>query len=103
MRVYNDRGQLLAGAHVSDNFPSGVVRIFEGAWYSPLDETIGAIDTYGDPNTLTMDVGTSSLSQAPSANTCQVEIEKFVGVAPAPNGFTGPTVVDIEGQPTTEM
>lgn len=103
VRVYNDRGQLLAGANVNDNFPKGVVRIFEGAWYSPLDETIGSIDTYGDPNTLTMDVGTSDLSQAPSANTCQVEIEKFVGVAPEPTGFTGPILVDIEGNETIEF
>lgn len=103
VRVFNDRGQLLAGANVNNNFPEGVVRIFEGAWYSPLDETIGSIDTYGDPNTLTMDVGTSSLSQAPSANTCLVEIEKFVGVAPAPTGFHGPTVVDIEGNETVEV
>ena len=29
VRVFNDRGQLLAGAHVSDNFPAGVVRIQE--------------------------------------------------------------------------
>lgn len=103
VRVYNDRGQLLAGANVNPNFPPGVVRIFEGAWYSPLDESIGALDTYGDPNTLTIDIGTSSLSQAPSANTCQVEIEKFVGIAPKPTGFNGPKVVDFEGHETIEV
>lgn len=103
VKVYNERGSLLAGANVNDNFPQGVVRIFEGAWYSPLDETVHAIDTYGDPNTLTIDVGTSSLSQAPSPNTCLVEIEKYVGLAPAANGFTGPVVVDIHGQETVEV
>ncbi|STY60134.1 Trimethylamine-N-oxide reductase precursor [Mannheimia haemolytica] len=89
MRVFNDRGQAIVGAVLSDNFPTGVVRLQEGAWYSPLDESVGAIDTYGDPNTMTLDIGTSKLAQAVSANTCLVNIEKFIGNAPAPNGFNG--------------
>ncbi|AUI66045.1 MULTISPECIES: trimethylamine-N-oxide reductase TorA [Glaesserella] len=95
VRVFNDRGQAIAGAVLSDNFPTGVVRLQEGAWYSPLDEKIGSIDTYGDPNTMTLDIGSSSLAQAVSANTCLVNIEKFVGEAPQPNGFTGPIEVTI--------
>lgn len=90
VRVYNDRGQLLAGARVSDDYAPGVIRIQEGAWYGPVDETIGALDTYGDPNTLTQDIGTSRLAQATSANTCLVEIEKFIGKAPAVTAFGGP-------------
>ncbi len=89
VRVFNDRGQAIVGAVLSDNFPSGVVRLQEGAWYSPLDESVGAIDTYGDPNTMTLDIGSSKLAQAVSANTCLVNIEKFIGNAPAPNGFNG--------------
>ncbi|MDY2948244.1 trimethylamine-N-oxide reductase TorA [Mannheimia varigena] len=89
VRVFNDRGQAIVGAVLSDNFPTGVVRLQEGAWYSPLDEGIGAIDTYGDPNTMTLDIGSSKLAQAVSANTCLVNIEKFVGTAPEPNGFKG--------------
>lgn len=95
VRVYNDRGQAIVGAAISDNFPTGIVRLQEGAWYSPLDEQIGAIDTYGDPNTMTLDIGSSSLAQAVSANTCLVNVEKFVGNAPEPNGFTGPIEVSI--------
>ncbi|PSJ46922.1 trimethylamine-N-oxide reductase TorA [Zobellella taiwanensis] len=95
VRVYNDRGQLLAGARVSDRFPSGVIRIHEGAWYGPVDASIGALDTYGDPNTLTLDVGTSKLAQATSANTCLVEIEKFSGEAPAVTAFGGPEIVEV--------
>lgn len=89
VRVFNDRGQAIVGAVLSDNFPTGVVRLQEGAWYSPLDESVGAIDTYGDPNTMTLDIGSSKLAQAVSANTCLVNIEKFIGNAPAPNGFNG--------------
>ena len=90
VRVYNDRGQLLAGARVSEDYSQGVVRIHEGAWYGPQDETIGALDTYGDPNTLTQDLGASKLSQATSANTCLVEIEKFIGATPDVTAFGGP-------------
>ncbi len=99
VRAFNDRGQLLAGAHVSDDFPPGVVRIQEGAWYGPTGPEIGAIDTYGDPNTLTLDIGTSSLAQAPSANTCIVEMEKFIGEVPAVTAFGGPMEVDPDGKP----
>lgn len=98
VRVFNDRGQLLAGAHVSDNFPPGVARIQEGAWYAPTGPEAGALDTYGDPNTLTLDIGTSSLAQATSANTCLVEIEKFIGEPPAVTAFGGPIEVRLSGE-----
>jgi trimethylamine-N-oxide reductase (cytochrome c) len=90
VRVFNDRGQLLAGAKVSDNYPTGVIRIHEGAWYGPLNEKIGAIDTYGDPNTVTQDIGSSELAQATCANTVIVEIEKFKGEVPPVTSFGGP-------------
>ncbi|PKL96125.1 MAG: trimethylamine-N-oxide reductase TorA [Betaproteobacteria bacterium HGW-Betaproteobacteria-13] len=93
VRVFNDRGQLLAGARVSEDYPAGVVRIHEGAWYGPVDASVGALDTYGDPNTVSQDVGASKLSQATSANTCQVNVEKFVGQAPQVTSFGGPIEV----------
>lgn len=65
------------------------------AWYSPLDEKIGAIDTYGDPNTMTLDIGTSRLAQAVSSNTCLVNIEKYQGDAPQPTGFNGPIEIEL--------
>ncbi|GAM73576.1 trimethylamine-N-oxide reductase [Vibrio ishigakensis] len=93
VRVFNDRGQLLAGAVVSSAYPEGVVRIEEGAWYGPLNEKIGAIDTYGDPNTLTQDIPSSELAQATSANTCLVDFEKFKGEVPPVTAFGGPIEV----------
>ncbi|MFK0573189.1 trimethylamine-N-oxide reductase TorA [Endozoicomonas sp.] len=95
VRVFNDRGQLIAGARVSDRYYPGVVRIHEGAWYAPVDAEIGSIDTYGDPNTLTLDIGTSDLAQCCSAFTCIVEIEKWRGKAPKVTAFGGPTVVSV--------
>ncbi len=93
VRVFNDRGQLLAGAVVDDNYPVNVIRIEEGAWYGPVDEKPGSICTYGDPNSLTQDIGSSELAQATVANTCQVQFEKFKGKAPAVTSFGGPKEV----------
>lgn len=93
VRVFNGRGQLLAGAVLSDSYPRGVIRIEEGAWYGPLSEKDGAICTYGDPNTLTLDLGTSELAQATSANTCIVDFEKFTGKVPPVTSFGGPIEV----------
>ncbi|MCZ8499193.1 hypothetical protein O9929_18960 [Vibrio lentus] len=41
VRVFNDRGQLLAGAVLMDSYAPGVVRIEEGNWYGPI-EKVGA-------------------------------------------------------------
>ncbi len=93
VRVFNGRGQLLAGAVLTDSYPCGVIRIEEGAWYGPLNEKEGAICTYGDPNTLTQDIGSSELAQATSANTCIVDFEKFTGKVPPVTSFGGPIEV----------
>ncbi|SMY32507.1 Trimethylamine-N-oxide reductase precursor [Photobacterium malacitanum] len=93
VRVFNDRGQLLAGAVLSEDYPTGVIRIYEGAWFGPLNNDIGAIDTYGDPNTVTIDIPTSQLAQATSANTVVVDIEKFTGKVPPVTSFSGPIYV----------
>ncbi len=102
VRVFNDRGQLLAGARLSEDYPEGIVRIHEGGWFAPLDETIGSIDTYGDANTLTPDIGSSKLAQAVSANTCVVDFEKYEGEVPPVTAFGGPIMVDPEGNRVDE-
>jgi trimethylamine-N-oxide reductase (cytochrome c) len=103
VRVFNDRGQLLAGAVVTDRFPRGVLRIEEGAWYGPVGKDgsmqggseIGALCSYGDPNTLTLDIGSSKLAQACSAYTCSVQFEKFTGQLPQVASFSGPVEIKI--------
>lgn len=92
VRVFNGRGQLLAGAVLSDSYPRGVIRIEEGRG-TALYLKEGAICTYGDPNTLTLDLGTSELAQATSANTCIVDFEKFTGKVPPVTSFGGPIEV----------
>ncbi len=94
VRVFNDRGQCLAGVRFSQEIRPGVVALATGAWWdsaTPGDPS--SIDRHGNPNVLTRDAGASSLSQGCSAQTCLVQIEAFVGELPAVECFTPPVFV----------
>ena len=91
VRVFNDRGAILAGAVLTDDIRPGVIQISTGAWYDPLEPgTIGSLDKHGNPNVLTLDKGTSHLAQGPSAQTTLVQIEKFDGEPPPVSAFNPP-------------
>ena len=78
VRVFNDRGQTLAGAHLSDDVMPGVAVLPTGAPYEPADPAVpGSLERNGNPNVLTRDRGTSRLAQGPSAQTCLVQVERF--------------------------
>ena len=84
VRAFNDRGACLAAARLSDRIRRGVVRLSTGAWFDPADQGSNRpLEKHGNPNALTLDIGTSRLSQACSAQTCLVEIESHDGPAPA--------------------
>ena len=83
VRIFNDRGQLLAAAVLDDALREGVVQLSTGSWYDPLEPgRLGTLDKHGNPNVLTADHGTSKLAQAPSANSCLVQIERYAGALP---------------------
>ncbi|MFU2080211.1 trimethylamine-N-oxide reductase TorA [Avibacterium endocarditidis] len=92
VRIFNSRGQVLAGAVVTDGIIKGTVALHEGAWYDPAD--LGQSDKplckNGCPNVLTRDEGTSKLAQGNSPNTCIVQLEKFTGEAPSVTVFKQP-------------
>ncbi|WP_395755986.1 trimethylamine-N-oxide reductase TorA [Edwardsiella ictaluri] len=91
VRVFNERGQVLAGAVLSDRYVPGVIRIHEGAWYDPdRGGVAGALCKYGNPNVLTLDIGSSRLAQATSAHTAIVEVEKYRGPLAPVTAFHGP-------------
>ncbi|MBO43762.1 MAG: Asp-tRNA(Asn)/Glu-tRNA(Gln) amidotransferase GatCAB subunit C [Rhodospirillaceae bacterium] len=91
VKVYNDRGALLAGAVIVDSMRPGVIELSTGAWYDPLEPgQIGALDVHGNPNVLTPDHGTSKLGQGPSAHSTLVEVEKFKGELPEIKIFRQP-------------
>ena len=75
----NDRGRCLACARITNEIMPGVVRLSTGAWFDPAAQDL---DPHGNPNHLTLDVGASGFSQGCSANSCLVEVERFVGDPP---------------------
>ena len=80
VRVFNDRGVCLASLAIRDDLMQGVVQLPTGAWWDPTEP--GGLCRSGNPNVLTLDVGTSRLAQGPTAQTCLVEVERFGGDPP---------------------
>ena len=90
VRVYNERGACLAGADVSDDVRCGVAVIETGAWFDPADD---GLERHGNPNVLTLDIGTSRLAQGPSALSVLVEVERCEGIVPDARPFDLPTIL----------
>lgn len=94
VKVFNERGAFLAGVRVSDDIRPGVVQIATGAWFDPLNKGApGSLEKHGNPNVVTEDVGSSSLSQGCSAQTASVEIEKWLGALPQITAFEPPQML----------
>lgn len=91
VKVFNERGAFLAGVIVSDGIRPGVVQIATGAWFDPLVHgERNSLEKHGNPNVITADVGSSSLSQGCSAQTASVEIERWDAALPAVTAFDPP-------------
>ncbi|MDE2166667.1 MAG: trimethylamine-N-oxide reductase TorA [Alphaproteobacteria bacterium] len=94
VRVFNDRGSILAGAFVTPRMRPGVVCLHEGAWYDP--DKPGKLDAtckHGLINVLTINKGTSKLAQGNIANTALVQVERYREAPPKITVFTPPRVV----------
>jgi len=91
VRVFNDRGACLASVAIRDDLIQGVVQLPTGAWWDPVEP--GGMCRAGNPNVLTRDVGTSSLAQGPSAQTCLVEVELFAGEPPSVRAHEHPRLL----------
>lgn len=77
IEVSNDRGTMQAGVRLSEGITPQVVLIATGAWFDPgFGQAWKPYDRAGNPNVLTLDIGTSSLTQGPNAMSCLVEIRK---------------------------
>ena len=85
--VSNARGSAYAAAVVTTDIMRGVVKLSTGAWYDP---DVAGRDRHGNPNVLTLDVGTSSLTQGCSAQTCLVKIRGPIVNPPAVEAFRMP-------------
>jgi biotin/methionine sulfoxide reductase len=89
VRVFNERGSLLAGARLTDACAPGVAQLSTGAWFDPSAPS-AATCVHGNPNVLTTDVGTSRLSQGCAGQHARVEIALFAGDPPPVRAFVPP-------------
>jgi biotin/methionine sulfoxide reductase len=87
VRVFNDRGACLAGAIIDEGVRANVATMATGAW---MDQSDGEPERHGNPNVLTLDIGTSRLAQGSSALTALVEIARWTSAVPAVRAFTKP-------------
>ncbi|WP_314978574.1 molybdopterin-dependent oxidoreductase [Campylobacter rectus] len=90
VRVFNARGEVLAGALVTDDVNESVVKLAEGAWYDGFDT---GLCKNGSSNVLTIDIPTSKLANGNISHTALVNIEKFTGKAPRLTAFNDPKFV----------
>ena len=81
VRIFNDRGACLAGLSVDDAVRPGVVQLSTGAWYDP-DPADPGFCRHGNPNVLTADLPSSSLSQGCTGQLALVEVEAYRGTPP---------------------
>lgn len=94
VRVFNERGAFLAGVSIVEHLRPGVVQIATGAWYDPLEPGVpGTLEKHGNPNVVTLDVGTSRLTQSSVAQTALVEVERLLDPPPV-TAFDPPPVVE---------
>ncbi|ERK16252.1 Trimethylamine-N-oxide reductase (Cytochrome c) [Pantoea sp. AS-PWVM4] len=93
VRIFNSRGQCLAGVKLSDAMMPGVAQLPTGAWFDPSYQDGECLDKQGNPNVLTQDKGSSRLSQGPSCNSLLVEIERYISRLPEITAFTPPQIL----------
>lgn len=98
-RLFNDRGACLGGVVIDSSLRPGVVQMSTGAWYDP-DES--GMCKHGNPNVLTRDKGTSRLGQGPSAHSCLVDVERYIGIPPPVTAHEPPRIVRFSNSPEVE-
>ena len=99
VRLFNDRGACLAAALLSEDIRQGVIQLATGAWYDPETPHEDApLCVHGNPNVVTRDVGTSSLSQGCSGQLTCVQLERFAGNLPPVRAFIPPVPGEIDAQ-----
>ncbi len=98
VRLFNERGACLASATLTDQVMQGVIQLPTGAWYDPGTDAQGRpLCLHGNPNVLTRDQGTSSLTQGCSGQLTAVQVERFDEPLPPVRAFEPPVAVKFAG------
>jgi biotin/methionine sulfoxide reductase len=95
VRIFNDRGACLAGLAVDEAVRPGVAQLSTGAWYDP-DPADPGFCRHGNPNVLTADRPSSTLSQGCTGQLALVEIEPYQGVPPELSVTRPPATAPLE-------
>jgi biotin/methionine sulfoxide reductase len=80
--IANDQGACLAGVTMSDQIRPDCVWLATGAWLDVRDIDGLMICVHGNPNVLTIDKGSTGLSQGNIAHTALVRVSKWEGSPP---------------------
>lgn len=80
--VKSRRGQILAGAVLTDRIIPGVIVVHHGGWFNPRQTAHGVVDVRGNSNTLVLDKPTSQLARGNLASTANVEVSLWKGAVP---------------------
>jgi biotin/methionine sulfoxide reductase len=92
VRVFNARGACLAAAVLDPGVMPRVAVMATGAWFDP-QASADAPERHGNPNVLTHDIGTSRLTQGPSALSALVDVERWDAELPPTSVFTPPIMI----------
>lgn len=76
VRLWNARGTCLATARISADTAPGVAVLPTGAW---LTRGQDGADIAGNPNVLTLDIGSSAFGQGCAAHTCLIRVAPHAG------------------------
>jgi biotin/methionine sulfoxide reductase len=95
VRIFNDRGACLAGLAVDEAVRPEVAQLSTGAWYDP-DPAVPGFCRHGNPNVLTADRPSSTLSQGCTGQLALVEIEPYHGVPPELSVTQPPATAHLE-------
>jgi len=75
---------------IDERVRPGVVVMATGAWYCA---DAAGLEVAGNPNVLAIDIGTSRLTQGPSALSALIEVERYPGEAPPVLSYAPPELV----------
>ena len=83
VELFNSRGACIAGARITKDIREGCVFLWTGAWWDPDFQDPKLRCRHGNPNALTHDLRTSSLSQSPASHSARVDLRRLDGDPPA--------------------
>ena len=90
--LWNQRGRCLAVAQLDSRLRPGVCAMATGSWFDPCLHESAMMCRNGNPNILTLDIGTSRLAQGPVAHTCLVDVKLFEGKLPSVEVYNPPAI-----------